>query len=55
MANLQLTIAHAMSRIDHIGQVVTLPALLEQRRAERAERLRVAEMARSTIAAGVAD
>jgi hypothetical protein len=37
MADLRRTVAHSM---EHVGQVVTLPALLEQRRAERAEHRR---------------
>jgi len=52
MANLKTMFAHLEPRIDHVGQVVTSPALLEQRRAERAERLR---QALATIAGSAGD
>ena len=45
MANLDETMRSAR-RIEHVGQVVTPPALLAQRRAER---LRRVEAARATI------
>ena len=50
MAGLAKTFAHTVPRIEHVGSVVTSPALLDQRRAERAERLRLAKAAGATIA-----
>jgi hypothetical protein len=38
MATLNRTLAHSVGRFDHVGKVVTPPALLEQRRDERRRR-----------------
>jgi hypothetical protein len=55
MASLRTMFAHTAPRIEHVGVVVTLPALLEQRRAARDGRLRFTEkMAGGTIIAGSA-